>query len=299
MLFKKDWLSFTPPHARPNEKIIRQLDRLRAELKIPPKDFAIRVLMAPSTVRKAQRVMLDNLRVQYPGKSERHLFRMLVDSTLNSLRVTGSYPVNLPATDEAMANINSFSDLCNFIISLDTARPEFSDKFGIGGLVQDILESEESEKRALAMKLITEIQHIYMELKEKHPEQDEHWYLANAWLKRYGSTPQAEEKGTKKTNFIASKETFSFSILNWPDSITALSYFLVYKELGQEYAWLYNSAFNQIMELTTNAMENSTFLDIYKLKNPKLWAENQIEGDAFSLWALYRGIELTMRNRKD
>ena len=63
MLFKKDWLGFIPPNIRPNEIIIQQLDRLRVEKKIPPEEFGVSVMMARSTMQKAQRIKLDNIRV--------------------------------------------------------------------------------------------------------------------------------------------------------------------------------------------------------------------------------------------
>ena len=46
--------------------------------------------------------------------------------------------------------------------------------------------------------------------------------------------------------FIAYKDTLNFSILGPPQSIRGLALYLVYKELGEEYAFLYDSEFSQI-----------------------------------------------------
>jgi hypothetical protein len=51
--------------------------------------------------------------------------------------------------DQAMENINSFDDLCDYIIALDEKEPSFPDTFGIGKRIDEILAGEEIEKKAL------------------------------------------------------------------------------------------------------------------------------------------------------
>jgi len=49
-------------------------------------------------------------------------------------------------TDQAIKSINSFDELCDCIIKLEEKEPSFSDPFGIGKVMDEILAQEVVEK---------------------------------------------------------------------------------------------------------------------------------------------------------
>jgi len=152
-------------------------------------------------------------------------------------------------------------------------------------------------KKAPSEDLIKSLEDIYYGLRKKHPGRDEHWYLANTWLSRYGSTKQSRQKGPKLTQFIAYQNTHLYSILEPPKSIRGLVLFLVYKELGEEQALYYNSEFNVVMEPVMKTKAEKLFLDKYKEKNPWTWGKNQIKDDSpFSLYWFIKGLEFEQDN---
>ena len=44
--------------------------------------------------------------------------------------------------DKAMKSINSFNELCDYIITLEGQEPSFPDPFGIGKVIDEILAQE-------------------------------------------------------------------------------------------------------------------------------------------------------------
>jgi ABC-type nitrate/sulfonate/bicarbonate transport system substrate-binding protein len=84
--------------------------------------------------------------------------------------------------------------------------------------------------RNAAENLIKAVQEAYFDLRKQSPDRDEHWYLANVWLKRYGSGAEAKEKGEEWAQFTAYKETHEFAILDSPQSIRGLALLLVARE---------------------------------------------------------------------
>ena len=127
-------------------------------------------------------------------------------------------------------------------------------------------------------KIIQSVEKIYWQLKKDFPNMDEHWYLANTWLKRYGPTEAAKEKGKGLMNFLSYQDTSSFSILDSPKSIRALALFLLYKE-GFKEAKKYVYEFKKITQESRKYEENNTSFPIYKQKNPKTYAKAQIKND--------------------
>jgi hypothetical protein len=59
-----------------------------------------------------------------------------------------SIEMTVQKIDQAMENINSFDELCDYIIALDEKEPSFPDPFGIGKRIDEILVWEEIEKKA-------------------------------------------------------------------------------------------------------------------------------------------------------
>jgi len=292
MLFKPKWVKMLPSYMRPDEKRISALEKFRVAFDIPHEALAMRVMSSPATTRKVESMNLMALRIQNPQASEKELLKMVL---ISRIKRPPEIEITEQAIDNAMENIHSFDDMCDYIVKLEEKEPSFPDPFGLGKRIDEILAQEEVEKKAPAENLIRALEQIYFELKEKNPDRDEHWFLANTWLKRYGSTKQAKQRGTEWTNFVAYKDTLQFSILEPPKSIRALALFLVYKELGEEAATHYSNEFSQLMEPIIESQESNVFLGKYKERNPRTWKENQVEDDS-SYWSrmlcwLLKGLE--------
>ena len=132
-------------------------------------------------------------------------------------------------------------------------------------------------KKPSARKLIQSVEEIYFDLRRRHPDQDEHWLLANTWQKRYGSSKETKQKGESWAMFVAYRDTCRFSILEMPKSIRALALFLMAKELGAQEALYYASGFAALTEPIIRSKESHEFLARYKERNPRTWQELQFE----------------------
>ena len=229
------------------------------------------------------------MRIQNPGISEKELLKMVLISRMQSSEIHGYPGMTEQEIDQAMESINSFDELCDYIIALDEQKPSFPDPLGIGKRIDAILAQEE---KALAENLIKSLEQTYFDLRKRHPDRDEHWLLANTWLKRYGSAKEARQKGSELMKFIAYKDTHLFSILEPPKSIRGLALFLVYKELGQQQAIHYSSEYSQIMEPIIKSRERHVFLDKYKERNRRTWTDNQVKDTSpYSLYWFLKGLE--------
>lgn len=297
MLFKPKWVKLLQPHLRPDEKRTGELEKLRVEFRIPHDALAMGIMSSPTTTRRIQRNCLESLRIQNPGKSEKELLRMVL---ISRIQAPPSYGMTEQEIDQAMENINSFDDLCNYIIGLDKQELPFPDPLGIGKQIDEILAQEEGDKKAPAENLIKSLEQTYLNLRKEHPDRDEHWFLANTWLRRYGSTDETKQKGPELMRFIAYKETHQFSILEPPESIRGLAFFLVYKESGEQQAMYYSSEFSQIMEPIIRSRARHEFLQKYKERNPRTWKENQAENDSpHSLYWFLKGLELEQEHPEE
>jgi hypothetical protein len=151
----------------------------------------------------------------------------------------------------------------------------------------------ELDEKTPAENLIKAVEETYSALCRQYPDKDEHWYLANTWLKRHGSGVEAKEKGEEWAQFTAYKETHEFAILDSPQSIRGLALLLVARELGETAAKPYESEFFKTIEPVVKAKQDRTFLKTYQEKNPLTWAETQQRDDSnYSLYWFFRGIEL-------
>ena len=121
------------------------MEKLRSEFGIPHNALAIGIMGSPATTRKVQRQFLRNFRIQSPEASEKELFRMVLISRIIS---PPSIDITEQEIDQAMENINSFDELCDYIIALDEKEQLFPDISGIGKLIDEILTQEEIEKQA-------------------------------------------------------------------------------------------------------------------------------------------------------
>ncbi len=299
VLSKPKWVESFLLNLIPDKKQIRELERIRDRFNISHSVFSWRVMGSPATTRKVQKKCLEDCRVWNPGVSEKELFRMVLISRIQTPapESPGYSGMTEEKIDEAMRNINSFDELCDYIIALDEQEPPSPDPSGIGKRIDEILAQEEMDKKAPSENLIKSLEDTYYGLRKKHPDRDEHWHLANTWLSRYGSTKKSRQKGPKLTQFIAYKDTHQFSILEPPKSIRGLALFLVYKELGERQSLYYNSEFNLIMEPVMKIKAENLFLDKYIEKNPWTWERNQIENDSpFSLYYFFGGLKFERDN---
>ena len=157
----------------------------------------------------------------------------------------------------------------------------------------------EPEEKPSAENLIKSVEQAYSDLRRKHPEQDEHWLLANTWLERYGNSDEAREKGPEWAKFTAYRDTCEFSILEPPESIRVLGLYSVFRELGEEQARHYESEFFQIMVPVMRSKENRVFLDEYKKKNPLTWKEVRVaDNSPYSLYWFFRGLEFAQEQEE-
>lgn len=152
---------------------------------------------------------------------------------------------------------------------------------------------EEPNKEASSENLIKSLEEIYFDLRKNNPDRDEHWFLANTWLKRYGSGEEAKQKGTEWARFTAYKDTHEFAILEPPASIRGFALLMVNRELGDQQASYYESEFFQILEPVIASKKNHEFFDKYIERNPLTWQEIQVEDkSSYSLYWFFRSLEL-------
>ena len=143
--FRPEWFNLLPSHLRPDKKwVIDELEKLRVECGIPHDALNMRILSSPETTRKVQRKMLSEVRKLNLEAPEIELLKMVLISRITS---PPSIDMTEQEIDQAMENINSLDDLCDYIIALDEKEPSFPDTFGIGKQIDEILAREEIEKK--------------------------------------------------------------------------------------------------------------------------------------------------------
>lgn len=151
--------------------------------------------------------------------------------------------------------------------------------------------------------IIELIEKDYWQLKKEFPNMDEHWYLANTWLKRYKDTEEEKERKQGLMNFMSYQDTFFCSILDSPKSIRALAFFLLYKESVKE-AEDYVCEFEELTKESKRCEEDNTLFIVYKQKNPKTYEKAQIENDSdfkdspMNLYWYIRGLENMQKDIK-
>ncbi len=129
------------------------------------------------------------------------------------------------------------------------------------------------QQQLIAEKILSISQQVYDKVKMDRPDEDEHFYLATTWLRRFFRDKRAYLLGDRlsdeELDRLSWTETMQFSILDPPDSIRALGLHMIYKECPREYL-KYVREYNKLMEPVTEARENETFMDIYRQKNPRI-----------------------------
>lgn len=129
------------------------------------------------------------------------------------------------------------------------------------------------QQQVITKKILSVCKQIYERVKQERPDEDEHFYLATTWLRRFFSDGRAYMQGEKLSQEELGKmswtETIEFSILDPPHSIRALSLYMIHKECPREYL-KYIKEYNQLMAPVTEANKNGTFMEVYKQKNPRI-----------------------------
>ena len=141
MLFKPKWSKMLPPDLRPDDKRIDKLEKLRRSSDIPHEALYLRVVSSPVTTRRVQKNCLETLRIHHPGTPEKELLKMVL---VSRTRTAPEIEITQEEIDHVMNNINSFDDLCDYIIGLEEKEPSFPDPFGIGKLIDEVLAQEET-----------------------------------------------------------------------------------------------------------------------------------------------------------
>lgn len=141
MMFLPKWARKLPDHILPNINIIRQLEAFRREKRIPHNPMFMRVLQSPTSTRKVQKYCYKTERMQRPHASEKEILRNVLMSRINA---PPAY-FNGIDIEKAMEQIETFDDLCAFIIKLDQQEPSGPDPFGWGDKIDEILAQEKVE----------------------------------------------------------------------------------------------------------------------------------------------------------
>jgi len=145
MLFKPKWFNLLPLNLRPDKKRISELEKLRRAFNLSHEVLATGITSSPETTRKVQRQMLKKFRNINPEAPEKELLKMVLISRITS---PPSIDMTEQEMDQAMENINSFDELCDYIIALDEKESLFPDISGIGEKIDKILAQEEIERKA-------------------------------------------------------------------------------------------------------------------------------------------------------
>lgn len=138
-----------------------------------------------------------------------------------------------------------------------------------------------STELSRANKIIDPITIDFYTLKLEYPEKDEHWYLANTWLRRYEKPSKKDfqyyvlpnvtiadvrvKEPTRLFSF-AFVESYQYSILKSPQSIGAFSYYLLYKE-SPELSKLFSDEYKELMGPIIKLQEGHKLFNAYKEKN--------------------------------
>ncbi|OGU62846.1 MAG: hypothetical protein A2V66_07335 [Ignavibacteria bacterium RBG_13_36_8] len=140
-------------------------------------------------------------------------------------------------------------------------------------------------KLARAKKIINPITIDFYNLKTLYPEKDEHWYLANTWLRRYEKHSKkdfkyyvlpnaniADIRISEPSRLLSFSyiESYQFSILKSPESIGAFSYYILYKE-APKLSIIFSEHYKKLTVQIFKLKEEKNFITVYKEKNKKTY----------------------------
>ena len=168
-------------------------------------------------------------------------------------------------------------------------------------------------KLSRAKKIIDPITLDFYNIKILYPDMDEHWYLANTWLRRYEKHSKkdfkyyvlpnatiADVRITEPTRLLSFSyiESYQFSILKSPESIGAFSYYLLYKE-APKLSKLFAEPYKKLTESIFRLKEEKKFFSLYKEKNLRTYESFISNPECEShLKSFFLTIELEDKNPK-
>ena len=164
-----------------------------------------------------------------------------------------------------------------------------------------------------AKKIIDPITLDFYNLKLLYPDKDEHWYLANTWLRRYEKhskkiykyyvLPNAtiadirisEPSRLPSFSYI---ESYQFAILKSPESIGAFSYYLLYKE-APKLSIIFSDSYKKLTESIFKLKEGKKLFSVYKEKNKRTYESFISNPECEShLKSFFLSLELEDKNPK-
>lgn len=162
MFFKPKWVKMLPDYMRPDNNKIEQLEKMRTQFNILHEMISERIASSSATTRKVQKHFLEEYRRQVQNASEKELWMMVLASRVDTYKnkiLTDISVGNITREEAAnkfdeltaivenyeviIGKINSFEELCDYIISLDEKiiGETYSsfDPFDIGNTIEKIL----------------------------------------------------------------------------------------------------------------------------------------------------------------
>ncbi len=139
---------------------------------------------------------------------------------------------------------------------------------------------EAHHQAAVAKRILSITSEICEKVRSERPDEDEHFYLATTWLRRFFSCQRAYQHGERLSDEelgnLSWTETMDYSILWPPHSVRALGLYMVHRECPKEYL-KHIKEYTALMAPVTEAKKNGTFMDIYKQMNPRIVMKSQQE----------------------
>ena len=137
------------------------------------------------------------------------------------------------------------------------------------------------QQQVITKKILSITRQIYDKVKEERPDEDEHFYLATTWYRKHFKDKRPYQQDDPllegELSRLSWTETMQFATLDPPASIRALSLYMVYKECPREYL-KYVQEYNKLMEPVMTALEDDTFMEVYRGKNPRIVMRSDQEG---------------------
>ena len=127
MVLKPEWYNKLPNHLKPKNSKIEELEILRTKLDFSHDLFMAGIANSRWALIRAQEATLENLKSSMPNATEKELWRAVLVTRFGIKAgmqgVLDSLPQFMPPDteniDKIMANINSFEELTDHIVSME------------------------------------------------------------------------------------------------------------------------------------------------------------------------------------
>ena len=84
--YEPKWVKLLPPHLKPNQKLIGELENLLGKVEAPHEASATRIAISPAFIRKTMGRDLVYLKLQNPNATEKQLFKLILISRIDARR---------------------------------------------------------------------------------------------------------------------------------------------------------------------------------------------------------------------